>query len=441
MSEIIPAKLNVLLQWVLEGVSKTLPTEKSTTNVDRRATAIAQQIMYETKTNKQVKYQLHALTENPSSHHRREYPIQVGTGILIHQKTRNASLIDYLHHVGMSVEYSRILRIETQLAQAVLNRSAEYDVYVPPSLVKNEFIFFAIDNSDFSEDTPEGKNTLHATAMVVYQRASTQQTHVTVDITETAKAKSLPLGPHLYTEIQPYHIPANTFPVCPSYDSIDTTHSHVVTSVPMKDDITLSIGQSLVRSRNEKQHIPSWSAYNSIRGSSPEKLTAVAMLPLLAAPAHEFSTLVTVLKQAQTITTVVMGEGHKTVITFDLQLYEKAVKLQMHMAPAFDHLVFRLGEMHTVLAALRAVGTVIEESGIDDAWIEADLYGSTTTRQIIEGRHMKRALTAHSITSSVLSDLHLSAFLQSEIGHSDDSHADLIDAASKLNSSCQTHAY
>ena len=31
-----------------------------------------------------------------------------------------------------------------------------------------------------------------------------------------------------------------------------------------------------------------------------------------------------------------MGENHKTVITFDLQLYEKAVKLQMHKAPDLD---------------------------------------------------------------------------------------------------------
>jgi len=39
----------------------------------------------------------------------------------------------------------------------------------------------------------------------------------------------------------------------------------------------------------------------------------------------------------------------------------------------------RLGELHTVMAALRALGTSIENSGIDDAWIEADVYGYTTT--------------------------------------------------------------
>jgi len=39
--------------------------------------------------------------------------------------------------------------------------------------------------------------------------------------------------------------------------------------------------------------------------------------------------------------------------------------------------------MHTVIAALRAVGDTIEDSDLDDAWVEADLYGPTTSRQII----------------------------------------------------------
>ena len=76
----------------------------------------------------------------------------------------------------------------------------------------------------------------------------------------------------------------------------------------------------------------------------------------------------------------------------------------MHKAPELDHLVFRISEMHTVMASLRALGASIEDSGFDDGWIEAGLYGSTTARQILEGDHMKRALTTHSITYSALSN-------------------------------------
>ena len=115
---------------------------------------------------------------------------------------------------------------------------------------------------------------------------------------------------------------------------------------------------------------------------------------------------------AQKITSVVIGEGHKTVITFDLQLYEKAVKLQLHTAPALDHLVFRIGEMHTVMASLRGLGASIEDTGLDNAWVEVNLYGPTTMRQILDGNHMKRALTAHTITTSALFDLYLDAFLK-----------------------------
>lgn len=75
--------------------------------------------------------------------------------------------------------------------------------------------------------------------------------------------------------------------------------------------------------------------------------------------------MLTVLKQAQKITIVVLGESHKTVITFDIQLYERAMKLQMHTAPALDQPVFRLREMHTVdMAALRALGSSIEDSAL-----------------------------------------------------------------------------
>ena len=70
----------------------------------------------------------------------------------------------------MSVDYTRILRVETQLAEDVLRHSADYGFYVPPAIAKGQFIYFGVDNSDFSEDTPEGKNTLHATAMAVIQR-------------------------------------------------------------------------------------------------------------------------------------------------------------------------------------------------------------------------------------------------------------------------------
>ena len=81
------------------------------------------------------------------------------------------------------------------------------------------------------------------------------------------------------------------------------------------------------------------------------------MLPLIAAPAHEWSTLLTILKHTQHISAEVVGHNKKTIITLDMDLCMRAVKLQSLF----------VGEFHAVLCVLRAIGSSIEASGIDDA--------------------------------------------------------------------------
>ena len=73
-------------------------------------------------------------------------------------------------------------------------------------------------------------------------------------------------------------------------------------------------------------------------------------------------------------------------------------------------MVPRLGELHTVMAALRALGTSIENSGIDDAWIESDVYGSSTVRQILQCSHYKRSLQAHIHTYMAMYEIVLEKF-------------------------------
>jgi len=54
----------------------------------------------------------------------------------------------------------------------------------------------------------------------------------------------------------------------------------------------------------------------------------------------------------------------------------------------------------------------MENSGIDDAWAEADLYGSATTRQILKCTHYKCALRAHIYSYMALYDLALNEFFK-----------------------------
>ena len=70
-----------------------------------------------------------------------------------------------------------------------------------------------------------------------------------------------------------------------------------------------------------------------------------------------------------------------------------------------------LGELHVVTCALRALGSPIENPGIDDAWKAADVYGSATTRQIMKCTHYKRSLRAHVYSYMALYELAIDQFL------------------------------
>jgi hypothetical protein len=101
----------------------------------------------------------------------REMPQQLTVGLAIHQAIRSKVIVNLLHGFGMSVEYNRLLRVESQIEENVLQRMEnDGGVYLPPDIVKGRHTFFAIDNVDFAEDTHDGKRTLHGTAMAIYQK-------------------------------------------------------------------------------------------------------------------------------------------------------------------------------------------------------------------------------------------------------------------------------
>lgn len=130
----------------------------------------------------------------------------------------------------MSVDYTWILHTETQFAQAVLGHSNSHGTYIPPALAKGQFIYFAVDNSDFSEDTPDAKNTLHVTTLVVFQRKTHYLPELSLHLTKHPTCKSLPLSSFPKAELLPRHVPSNAQVKCPQYGRLDMTPSPDVTN-------------------------------------------------------------------------------------------------------------------------------------------------------------------------------------------------------------------
>ena len=121
---------------------------------------------------------------------------------------------------------------------------------------------------------------------------------LSLEIDATMRTKSLPQESIPDTEILQCYIPKNVQPKCSAY-TLDTTPSNDVTKKAEQNDLAWSVGNSIIRSRLEQGKIPTLAPYNS---QVLSLLSTVSMMPLLAATAHEWSTMLTVLMQAQKIT-------------------------------------------------------------------------------------------------------------------------------------------
>ena len=176
--------------------------------------------------------------------------------------------------------------------------------------------------------------------------------------------------------------------------------------------------------------IPTWNAYNSLITTAGTKTNVAVVPPLIRHSPTSWPGLYTALMRAQNInvSVQVVGEGKPTVITLDLQLYEKAQKLmsKVNMTGKF---VLRIGELHTVFSALKAIGRYIECSGIDQLWVEAGMYSPTTVRQIFEGKHLYRAMEAHMVTLITLYSLLIPALWDNGF----DGKSEIEKAASDVN--------
>jgi len=180
-------ELYSFFRWVLEGPNTSLSTAQKYVQVNRHATSLAQSTVSSWLSDRQVSNRkANALRQT------REMPQQLAVGLAISHSIRSKRLVNMLHGFGVTVRYERLLRVETQLANAVTRRMfLNGNVYFPPDVVHGNHVYFAVDNIDFAVDTLGGKHTLHAIAMAIYQQCEPTDVTRVVEVKGAAKDRSL----------------------------------------------------------------------------------------------------------------------------------------------------------------------------------------------------------------------------------------------------------
>ena len=202
--------------------------------------------------------------------------------------------------------------------------------------------------------------------------------------------------------------------------SEQTNHGNDVYSQEAKfetemENLTTDSDQMQTKSESFRQVIPVWRAFNSqvTEQSGHRPIDNIHALPIVNNPAHEWSTLVTVLENVYQLNRITCPDNSGPVmVTLDMDLYKRALKLE-YLGDQYKGKWWLLpGAFHTSLCAVRCLGKTIEHSGLDEAWVASDLYSRVTVSQIISGGHFNRAVDAHEITLQVLFDLWIESFFK-----------------------------
>ena len=115
-----PPMLHTLLKRILLDTSNHVENEIRRKGIDRSIQVACQYIIQSTKTSRQVNYKPQEnVIRNREISCTVETPLNVGTGIYIHQKTRCRELIDILSDLNISIDYDKVLNIKSQLIQLI----------------------------------------------------------------------------------------------------------------------------------------------------------------------------------------------------------------------------------------------------------------------------------------------------------------------------------
>ena len=418
-----PKELSSFIKWVLIGTkSQAIGNAREVTNTVAM-NVIAQQIMNNYKTDRQVTN--NPLVKDTKYRKRSETPLSVGLSLMVHKQTRSKKLVDTLSKLNLCIGYESTISLEKRIATGVAERMERNGGFFLPHFIKKEKQpFFAIDNIDFLECTPDGQNTLHGTIIVVNQGEVEDGTAVNNPLVIPSKSK--PIDICIANEVAPPILPPKDGPRFHNYSfDLDQTllqrykildavwffacyaHWKMATkSILSTDDnaheenMEEECQSAPLQPHERSRGMPTWAATNSLLLSAKERslpkssktLTGI-IAPLLRSSPTDYATLYKVLCITQGISAVVTGPNHKTIITLDLDLNERAVKLQQ--ANGISNWFLRIGELHTCFASLHALGKYIEASGIDVVSIEEGIYSPATIRQILGGKNYKRGVEYH----------------------------------------------
>ena len=348
---------------------------------------------------------------------------------MLHLKTLKRDLIDRLHSLGLSISYDEVLRLSSDMANAVCEHFKETDTVCLPNLKTNVFTTAAVDNIDHNTSSTTAVSSFHGTSISLIQYPTVEGEGVenaSFKQRNVSASKTIGPLPSSYTNIPPLSNQkqgglrgpsmqcnvngddeALSLATVKEIEWLNHMRQHVedhqqIDKEDMQPTVAKQAGNGKAPSKNRTAMV-SWSAFHGERQKHVNARCQSSLLPLFAEAAHSIAMI-------QHAITVVMkavehlNPGQAAVIAFDQPLYALARQIQWRYPDTMgeDKLVVMLGGLHIELAVLKAIGSWLLGSG----WTEAVAQGGITTtgraESLVTSAHITRTRYVRQITASSL---------------------------------------
>lgn len=348
----------------------------------------------------------------------RETPLPVYVGMTIHAHTRKKELVDSMYTLGLSVSYSRVLEISSELARKACLQFEKDGAVCPMKLRFGLFTTAAVDNLDHNPSSTTAKDSFHGTAISLFQHPTESNTGEERTCTDAepvaSQALTVPDLPKFYSDVPPFALKLPVQP--PSHENVHDTDD--TSQYGRAVEITkcwLETVETAVNGQTPAPENVSWGAYHATAEDKRSDRTPgiSSLLPLFHEPSkspammkHAFD----VVKKAVNF----LNPGQNAVIACDQPLFALAKQIQWKHPELYgeNKMTIMLGGLHTEMAFLKAIGTLLRDSGWTDILVQAGVATTGVADSFLSAAHVTRTRHAHQLTVCALSKLMKMAFEQ-----------------------------
>ena len=321
--------------------------------------------------------------------------------------------------MGLCRSYDEVEKIDSALAQRTISRAGLNHVPVPPSIQPKVLIQGAMDNFDHEENTKSGTDGSHDTILMLFQNRENNVENnvngISVRHGATNEKKALNEMLHCQKLIRAGklgnrgQIPENFLPGEP-YKAGDTKNSSnldyptwIMTRYVTKSHLP-------EYSSCEKPSIPSFTATNSVLDHTQHPLTNIAFTPIIPYPATEYNTINTCMRNFQDVLS--QNDLEYSLLWCDEGVYRIAKELQLLNPEGFNNIFLGLGGFHLEKILIACAGKFLEESGVENVFVENEIFGPGVVKTVMNGGHYVRGKRGMTLISEALHRLQISQFIE-----------------------------